>query len=241
MLGLIVLAATPLFDPPARFPNLAIDFTLGRDLYIAGLAIGVIGFFLVRGLENAADAREQAGLRREIKQAREDAADHHATQIGEIRETRLKQEDTHNLLVEVKQQLAEAVASNGPPIKVAALETAVALAEAAESGQPQFVRQTAAEQQQRVAALSNLLVWSDRDEFASSNLNRLWSAVAEIQTNPPTDAFVAYATAKALSSLSQAIPNTPSGSSIAEHKAEITPPNPSVPSSGVHSPKKSSP
>lgn len=240
MLALIVLASTPLFDAPNGFPSLAIDAALGRALYIGGLAIGVIGFFIRRGFENAADVRERVGLRNQLSQASEYAADHHATQIGEIRETRLKQEDTHNLLVEVKQQLAEALASNGPPIKVAALETAVALAEAAESGQPQVVRQTAAEQQQRVAAFSKSLLLADWDYLASANLNRLWSVVTEIQTNPPTEPRVAFATAKVLSSLSQAIPNTPSGSSIAEHRAEITSPNPSVPSSGAHSPPKSS-
>jgi flagellar hook protein FlgE len=75
MLGLIGLAATPLLPAPDWYPALSLDTATGRRIYIAGLVLLGIGFFVVRGLENAVEARGQA-------QRDKEANDMHAAGIA---------------------------------------------------------------------------------------------------------------------------------------------------------------
>jgi hypothetical protein len=248
MLGLIVLAATVLFPAPDRLPSLSISAPLGHGVYIAGLIVCAVGFFILRARENEAALLKMAGLSDQITGVRTEAARHHAesqqqyeTQIGEMKkhhEAQLSEhKETRQLVVEVKQRLAETEAAHGPPLKIAGLNSAVTLAEAVLAEEAHTIFSPPIRSQWWVPTVQ---AFTGGEEFPEP-MRELQAALRDLEQNPPTDPSMALATAKRLSSLSQVIPNTPADRSIAEHKAEVgNVTTPSESSSGAHRPPKSS-
>jgi len=265
MLGLIALAATPLLPAPDWYPALSLDDPIGRRVYVAAWLALSFGFLWRRGVENTADAKARNDLREEVGQAKKEAAQHHAdserrhetqmaaqqehhdTQMAAAQEKHeaqmpaaqqhsARQEETYRLVLEMKQQSAEAEAAHAPAMKVVGLNSAVTLAEAALAEEAYTIPHLLMQGQGWV---TNIQPYLGVEELPVS-MRELQDALRNLEKNPPTDPITAIATAKQLSSLSLAIPNAPVGPPIADHKADVGLSMPSESSSGAHRPPKSS-
>lgn len=208
-----------------------------------GVGLSLFAWWTVAYSGSKAD-RQVAEVRQEAAQALVEAEGHyavsneqHKTQMGALEQLSAQQKEVIRVLREVRQQQAEPEAAHAPPEKIAALNISASLAEAV----------LAEESYMTFTPVIQPKTWfvpqpfSDFERLPAPRLE-LQAALHNLEKNPPTDPSMALATAKQLSSLSQAIPNTLAGYSVSETKSDvslsISPPSES--SSGAHGPPKSS-
>lgn len=234
------------------------DIDIAWQFLVFGVVLTLLAWWTVAYSSAKADGQAR-GLKAEIRQGRIDASIYDTAAEKRYQEDLANQQRkydaqmaqmtaTHRVTVEIRQQLAQAQSSGSTPgIQLAALESAVTLAEAADTGSIDTLPTALAETQDRWVSvfsgedtgLSSLKGKTLRDYFAPSAstgaaMKELQAALFNLHKEPPTHIHEALAGAKQLSSLSQAISQSLAGYRIAEHKADVGPIMPSVKSTGGH-------